>query len=67
MLSGDPKLNFVGNARFLRSHRGSNLRGTGLFSSSILIFFQYACPAVRPDFRKLPIGIYIDKHVFSVP
>ena len=38
------------------------LRGTRLFSSSILIFFQYACRTVRPDFLRLPLGIYIDKH-----
>ena len=45
--------------------RDSKLRGTRLFSSSILIFFQYACHTVRPDFRRLPIGIYIDKRVHS--
>ena len=45
-------------------NRDSKLRGTHLFSSSILIFFQYACLTVRPDFR-LPIGIYIDKRVYS--
>ena len=37
--------------------RNSKLRGTRLFSSSVLIFFQYACRTVRPDFRRLPIGI----------
>ena len=48
-------------------HRDSRLRGTHLFSSIVFIFFQYACRTVRPDFRRLPIGIYIDKHVFIVP
>ena len=47
--------------------RDSKLRGTLLFSSVILIFFQYACRTIRPDFRSLPIGIYIDKYVFIVP
>ena len=47
--------------------RDSKLRGTRLFSSSILLFFQYACRGVKPDFRRLPIGIYIDKHAFIVP
>ena len=47
--------------------RDNKLRGTRLFSSSILMVFQYACRTVRPDFRRLPIGIYIDKHVFTVP
>ena len=45
--------------------RDSKLRGTRLFSSSTLIFFQYACRTVRPDFRRLPIGIYIDKRVYN--
>ena len=48
----------------LDSGRDSKLRGTCLFSSSILNFFKYACRTVRLDFR-LPIGIYIDKHVYS--
>ena len=47
--------------------RDSKLRGTRLASSIILIFFLYACRTVRPDFRRLPIGIYIDKQVFIVP
>ena len=45
--------------------RDSKLRGTRRFSSCILIFFQYACRTVRPDFRRLPIGNYIDKRVYS--
>ena len=45
--------------------RDRKLRGIRLFSNSILIVFQYACRTVRPDFRKLPIGIYIDKRVYS--
>ena len=50
-----------------RVPRDSRLRGRRLFSSIVLTFFQYACRTVRPDFRRLPIGIYIDKHVFIVP
>ena len=45
--------------------RDSKLKGTCFFSSSILIFFQYACRPVRPDCRRLPIGIYIYKRVYS--
>ena len=48
-------------------NRDSKLRGTRLFSSSILILFHYAYRTVRAYFRSLPIGIYIDKHVFTVP
>ena len=43
----------------------SRLTGTCLFSSIVLIFFQYVRHAVRPDFIKLPIGIYTDKRVYS--
>ena len=43
----------------------SSLRGRRLFSSIVLIFFQYVCRAVRQDFIKLPIGIYNDKRVYS--
>ena len=53
------RLSFIGQTR------DSKMRGTHLFSSSTLIFFQYACRAVRPDFRRLPIGIYIHKRVYS--
>ena len=52
---------------YSRPQRDSRLRGTRLFSSVVFIFFQHACCTVRPDFRRLPIGIYIDKHVFIVP
>ena len=47
----------------LTQGRDSRLGGTRLFSSTVLTFFQYACRTVRPDFRRLPIGIYIEKHM----
>ena len=52
--------------RFMYDTRDSRLRGTRPFSSIVLVFIQYACRTVRPEFRRL-LGIYIDKHVFMVP
>ena len=57
----------LGDHDIVAGTRDSRLRGTHLFSSIVLTVFQYACRTVRPDFRRLPIVIYIDKHVFIVP
>ena len=50
--------------RFGRDRSRSNYFARDGQHALILIFFQYAYRTVRPDFRRLPIGLYIDKHVF---